>query len=215
MAKPSDFSATLMAQFAQACAKAGVEPVHIDQLCRRQDLIRAIPQLILNQAQVVVKSILTLLGTITVPTQSKFVVHDHFKLDTSKNAVVKIGYIWNEFTAWFNDLVEGETPEQELKYHKLEEDSLDERILQELGDKAETKLSQLFALLKKQPNGEDGALLTNGYTNIFYVHDASGELRVVGVLWNAGFGYWIVRAYELGDSRVWRAGARVFSQQTL
>lgn len=168
-----------------------------------------------GQGKIVFDTILTLLGTITVSAQKKFIVRDHFKLDTSKNAVVKIGYILGNFTAWFNNLVEDEVTAGELKYHKLEQDAGAEQFFAELGDNSVVKLSQIFALMRMQPKGEDGVLLTNGYANLFKVRDANGEARVVGVGWRAGLGYWRVSANPLGVPILWAADNRVFSQQTL
>jgi hypothetical protein len=51
MAKPSDFAGTLLAQFATACAKEGVEPSHLDALCARKDLLQAIPKLLRGEAE--------------------------------------------------------------------------------------------------------------------------------------------------------------------
>ena len=37
--------------------------------------------------------------------------------------------------------------------------------------------------MERQPNGEQGVLLTNRWANIFYVCDANGDLRAVDVYW--------------------------------
>lgn len=70
-------------------------------------------------------------------------------------------------------------------------------------------LSSLAALLKKQPKGEEGSLLINGYANLFYVQSA-GEVVVVGVCWRSDRRQWLVCAYRLDGYR-WSAGYRVFS----
>jgi hypothetical protein len=36
-----------------------------------------------------------------------------------------------------------------------------------------------FSIMEKQRNGEAGPLLTDGYANIFYIEDVSGDLRAV------------------------------------
>ncbi len=165
-----------------------------------------------GQGELVFKSILTLLGTVMVEAQPKFLVREHFAVNTSDSAIVKIGYIWEDFIAWFNDLVEDEVQGTVLEYYKLEENSRADKFFGELGDTAIVKLSQIFALMRKQPKGEvDGELLVNGCANLFKVRDAKGELRVVYVYWRAGRGCWDVNADRLVHPSVWSAGSRVFS----
>jgi hypothetical protein len=62
----------------------------------------------------------------------------------------------------------------------------------------------LDQMISKQPNGEEGDLLTNGYWNIFYVAGC-----VVSVDWSSGRREWDVCAWSLGDGR-WLAGYRAF-----
>ncbi len=215
MAKPSDFSATLMAQLAIALAKEGVEPVDIDVLCARKNVLRTIPQLARGEAEVVTKRILAHLGVVKLDAQPKFVVSDNFKLDTNNFAIVKIGYIPVDFFILFNNLVEDEAPKAELKCHRLEESSRADRLFNELGNSTEVKLSQIFALMRKQSRGPQSkgvALLTNGHMNIFKVRNTKGELCVVSVRWNNGYNCWDVYAHSLNDPLVWAANSRVFSQ---
>ncbi|MDZ4205680.1 MAG: hypothetical protein U1C12_00470 [Patescibacteria group bacterium] len=60
-------------------------------------------------------------------------------------------------------------------------------------------------LIARQPNGEEGALLNNGFANLFYTGSC-----VVGVRWIADRRRWLVRAWGRGGDR-WCAGIRVFS----
>lgn len=145
----------------------------------------------------------------------RFVVADKFKVDTSDKAEVKISYLSGDFASWFGGKVE-ESADVELPkhHHDLTKCSLDEEILRDLGgaDKAEVTLAGIYELMKLQPNGEDGALLTNGYANIFYVNCDDGVLRAVSVDWN-GDG-WDVDADRVGDELRWNAGHRVFSRNS-
>ena len=100
----------------------------------------------------------------------------------------------------------------ELRYAKLTRSSLDAPILEELGDKAEASLSQMYALMARQANGQEGVLLTNGWANIFYVRDINGELRAVRVRWD-GRG-WFVDAYSVTYPNGWYDGNRVFSRNS-
>lgn len=156
-----------------------------------------------------VKSILALLGTIVIPAQKKFVVRDNFKIDKAG-----IGYLGENFKNRFFGKTEEATPEVTLRYHKLNESSLDGPILAELGDKTETTLANLFSLLSLQARGQSGVLSTNGYANIFYVRDCQGELRAVLASWSSGYGYWYVFAFTVTDPYGWRAGLQVFSRNS-
>ena len=86
-------------------------------------------------------------------------------------------------------------------------------IIPELGGetKVETTLSEMFSLIRKQPDGEEGVLLNNGWANILYIRDQNGVLRAVGVRW--GDGGWGVDAGSVEDSGGWDAGHQVFSRK--
>jgi len=173
--------------------------------------------LIQGRAKLEVKlvQILNWIGTTTISaTTEKFVAKDKFRKDSKE---VKFYGIWNNFTEWFlsgNGKIEEPIDEKELRYGKLIKSSVDGPIVEELGGeaKAETTLTELHDLLKKQANGEEGDLLTNGYANIFYVKDTSGVLRAVYVYWYGGC--WDVRARSVEDPHGWLVGSRVFSRNS-
>jgi hypothetical protein len=121
------------------------------------------------------------------------------------------------FRSWFlsgEGKIEEPVGDKELRYGKLVKGTVDGPIIQELDGeaKAETTLSEVFALMEKQPNREDGVLLTNGWANIFYVKDIEGVLRAVLVDWS-GDG-WGVGARSVGSPDDWDAGGRVFSRNS-
>ncbi len=172
------------------------------------------PDLLLQgklKIKVIKDSILNWLGTtITSATTEKFVARDKFHKDSKE---VKFYVIWDNFTNWFlvgNGKIEESLGEQVLRYGNLTKNSVDGPIIEELGGeaKAETTLTELYELLNKQPNGEEGELLTNGYANIFYIKDVSGVLRAVYVRWNVDG--WIVLVDSVESPDVWHAGVRVF-----
>ena len=145
----------------------------------------------------------------------RFVVADKFKVDTSDKAEVKISYLDKDFLFWFGgkteELADVELPKH---HHDLKHDSLDKDILNDLGgaDKAEVTFAGMHGLMKLQPNGEDGALLTNGYANIFYIKDVVGVLYAVCVSWYGGG--WYVSAGRVDDEYGWDGGCRVFSRNS-
>jgi hypothetical protein len=164
-------------------------------------------------------SILELVSTVVVSaTTSKFVAKDKFVVNTKRNAPVKISAVWDNFTSWFlsgDGKTEDPISEQTLRYHKLRKSSVDGPIITELGgeEKSETTLTEMFSLMEKQKNGEDGVLLNNGYANIFYIRDQNGVLRAVVVLWNGGG--WRVDAGSVGHPFRWDDGRQVFSRNSV
>lgn len=148
----------------------------------------------------------------------KFVAKDRFVFNTKHNAQVKISAVWGNFTNWFlsgKGKTEDPISEQTLRYHKLRQSSVDGPIITELGDedKALTTLSEMFFLMEKQKNGEDGVLLNNGYGNIFYIKDQNGVLRTVDVRWcDDG---WDVDANSVEDPSRWYDGYQVFSRNSV
>jgi hypothetical protein len=164
-------------------------------------------------------SILELVSTVVVSaTTSKFVAKDKFVVNTERNAKVLISAVWDKLTNWFlsgDGKTEDPESEQTLRYHKLRKSSVDGPIITELGgeEKSETTLTEMFSLMEKQKNGEDGVLLNNGYANIFYIRDQNGVLRAVFVHWSGGG--WHVSAGSVEDPDGWDDGYQVFSRNSV
>jgi len=160
------------------------------------------------------KKLLVLLGTALVPSTNGFVVRDKCVVNTSDEATVKIAWLGDNFKKWFLDKTEEPADGSQLRYHELLEWSLDLPIIVSLGgeEKAETTLAQMFSLIEKQGKGQDGVLLTNGCTNIFYVRDVNGGLLAVYVYWYS-IG-WDVGAYSVESPNGWCAGSHVFSSNS-
>ena len=159
--------------------------------------------------------LLEYINSITNPgTTEKFIARDRFAVNTKSDAPVKISYLGDNFKKWFLGKVEEPFIESALRYGKLRKPSVDASIIAELGgeEKAETTLTELWQALEKQPNGEKGDLLTNGYANIFYIRDVNGVLRAVRARWY-GDG-WIVFAFSVEGPFWWFAGHRVFSRNS-
>lgn len=165
------------------------------------------------------EALLDFLGTvIAFATIGKFVAKDKFVVNTKRNASVKISYLSDNFRAWFlngDGKTEDPISEQTLRYHKLCKASVDSLIIEELGgaERSETTLSEMFSLMEKQKNGEDGVLLNNGYANIFYIKDGASVLRTVHVHWADDGCYVYADSVELPYS--WYGGCRVFSRNSV
>ena len=187
----------------QALARNGWTNALLKEACKG-DFLAKVRQVLEGVATIILLPLLRQLATIAVGAVERFVVADHFKVDTSATAVVKIGYLGDSFKANF--------PAVTLVAHNLERASLDAPILAELGDRAETFLAYLWELLSKQPRGEAGFLPTDGTWSIFYIKDRRGKFWAVGAYWYARCGGWDVRALSVEDSLKWFAGYRVFSR---
>lgn len=207
-----------MNQLGDAFEAAGYTPEDVTKL-KQFGKLGEIKDVIYGRANIVPvkpESVLEFQKNVKVSIPSgDFIARDLFKVDTSKKAEVKIGWLGDDFKEWFGGRTEkSEGCESKLLIHVLRKSSKDEPILSELGGegKAETSLSEIWALLVRQGRGEKGTLITNGYANIFYVHDTDGVLLAVRILWHDG--YWNVYAYSVADANEWFAGDQVFSRNS-
>lgn len=167
--------------------------------------------------------LLTLAGTITVRPAPNFDADEFFN---TKNSSVNIAYVGYDFTALLLGKTESpnansvsdagpyKTPGQNgasevvLCYYTLNEDSVDDPIIAELGGKAKVEITlvEIAACMTKKANGDSGALLSD-CVNVFYVCGCA-----VGVGWYGGG--WYVDAGSVEDPSEWCAGDRVFSRDS-
>jgi hypothetical protein len=147
-------------------------------------------------------------------TTEKFIAKEKFIKDVSRKAKVKISYIGDNFVNNFLGKTEKPFNGSKLRCGKLRKNSVDNPIITELGgeQEVETTLAEMFSLMEKQTNGEEGILLTSGYANIFYICDSAGVLWAVGCGW--GCDGWGLGARSIGRPHYWRAGSRVFSRNS-
>lgn len=155
-------------------------------------------------------ALLVKIDDVQVGAVARFVAAEKFVKENTPDDVQLYG-MNDDFKKNFLGIVEEHVPACTLQKHRLIKSSLDKPILDELGDCAKTKLSHLWELLKKQPEGERGALLTDGRANIWYIEDVKGDGWAVDARWLAGRG-WCVGAYSMSLPNVWGAGYAVFSR---
>ena len=148
--------------------------------------------------------------TAAIPRHEKFIAGEHFKENISPAAEAKISWLGATFVRRFAVKIEDDTGDVTLQTHALNRPSSDNQIIAELDDHYETKLADLWCLLKRQANGEDGPLQNNTVPNVFFVRDAAGELGAVDAIW--GGAGWEVGASPVGDQRQWPSGSRVISR---
>lgn len=171
----------------------------------------------LRQAfKVVFTSIVNWLGNIVLPaTTEKFVASEKFVVNTTDATKTKISYLDGELKSWFLGKTEDPIGEVSIRYGVLAESANSRKIIEDLGgeEKSETTLTEMFYLMEKQGQGEEGMLLINGRANIFYIKDQKGVLRAVGVYWRDGG--WFVVAYSVELPDGWYGSYQVFSRNSL
>lgn len=179
-----------------------------------KDAIALFADAVKNRTAPVEKKLLERLSsTVALPAIKDFTAKEHFVLDTSKKAKVKISYLGDNFKKNFLAKVEkNEVAAEELAINKLLEYAYDPAIITFLGGepKVEITLGQFFAAFAKQPNGEEGVLLTNGWANVGYIRDINGVLWAVGGFWDDDG--WRFEARALGDPFGWFGGPRFLSR---
>jgi hypothetical protein len=112
------------------------------------------------------------------------------------------------------DALESGTVEMNEFATRIRELRATQRELQEqrnaLYSGVETTLAQVFALLEKQGKGEEGVLLVNGFSNIFYIRDINDVLRSVHVMCSSDG--WLLYVQPAERPHRWNDGYQVFSQ---
>jgi hypothetical protein len=149
-------------------------------------------------------------ATSALPHREKFAAGEHFKENISPTAEVRIAWLGATFMRRFALELDDDVDDVMLQTYALSAPQSDIQIIAELDDHSETELADLWCMLKRQANGEDGALQTNAVPNIFFVRDATGMLGAVDVIW-AGAG-WEIGASQVNDQRQWPSGSRVISR---
>lgn len=140
----------------------------------------------------------------------KFSAGEHFKENIAPSADVRIAWLGATFVRRFAIKIEDADGETVLQFHTVLRPSRDHHIIEELDDRHETRLVDLWCLLKVQAGGEPGALLTDAVPNIFYVRDSSGVLGAVDAVW--GGAGWEIGASPIDGERMWPVGVRVMSR---
>lgn len=148
-------------------------------------------------------------STSAIPQTGAFVAREHFREDMTPAAEVKISWLGATFVRRF--AVKAETAgDTSLQSYALKAPSSATEISGDLNSRDETKLADVWCLLRLQANGESGALDISSSPNIFFVRDAMGELGVVDAPW--GGAGWEIGASPLGNQQTWPRGTRVFSR---
>ena len=147
-------------------------------------------------------------STSAIPHRETFIAREHFTEDITSSAAVRISWLGATFARRFMAKVEDDLSGASLQAWVLTAASSDKELLAKQDQSHESRLVDVWCLLKQQPDGSSGPLQTNSKPNVFYVRDMAGELGAVDVLWG-GVG-WEIGASPVGDKPRWAAGTRVF-----
>ncbi len=199
------FDVVLAGEVKFAARRAGATEADFKTLAGGDMFAQILP--ILRGYGRVVVDILAPVGEAAFPGATNFVASEVFTEDKF--------YLGDNFKTWFLGKVEANVASSVLNYGQLTGQHFDTPIIASRGgeEKAETSLAEVFHLTTLQPNGEEGALLTNGYANIFYVRDNAGVLRAVVVYWYGD--RWLVSALAISRPYPWNAGRQVFSRKVV
>lgn len=191
----------------------------MDAGCDYQSPKDEMPTKILEVLGLPTKNLFEVVGSVTIPARTKeFVVSDHFKIPSKAPTRANIGWMNPDFKHGLFCKIEKPSNQTELLRQQLCVASLDLPILDELGDSAQTSLFSICTLIRRQKNGEDGALLINDRpdvfrANVFYVCDDYGRRWVVRVYWYFESKDWALDAYSIENPWGWRVGDQIFSRK--
>lgn len=173
-------------------------------------LVKAIIGRSFNAVPVPDKILSDRISTFPIPsTKEKFVARKKFYLDTRKDAKVRIAFIDSNFKKFFLPKIEAPFGGRSVIVQKLESASSNGTILNQVGiNLISTTLTEMYAMMAAQPNGEYGNLNHDGKKNLFFIEDFKGNLRLV-VIYYYGDG-WNIFAYPLlNPANIWEPGSRV------
>jgi hypothetical protein len=139
--------------------------------------------------------------------QDRFVARLYFREDISASADVKISWLGARFLQRYVVKIETEATDVTVRSYTLNRPSNDDEIIAELSGRHETRLTDVWCLLRRHARGQGAGLRSSEAPNLFFVRDASGELGVVDVIW--GGAGWEIGASEVGAPRRWPGGSHV------
>lgn len=162
-----------------------------------------------------ITDLLRKLGIADVCAQEPFKAADFFREDGQPDGIrfrlgtcIKVNFLRKVETA---------VPAAALNVYRFAQSSLNVPIVVALGgsDAAKTSLTYVAQLIRAQPQGQEGVLLTNGHSNFFYIEDDNGELSAVRCVWSSSECVWIVDADPVTALISSSRGCRIFSPAAL
>ncbi len=99
--------------------------------------------------------------------QDRFVARLHFKEDISATADVRISWLGARFSQRYVVKIENEAADVTLRSYTLTRPSNDDEIIAELNDRHETRLADVWCLLRRHARGQGGGLRSSEAPNLF------------------------------------------------
>jgi hypothetical protein len=148
---------------------------------------------------------LKLLATLQVPELKGFVAANHFKIDVSETAEVRIAEMTERFASEFRPAYTMNWSAHELHIHELVDDAWSEDIASLLGDKSQVFPSDLWFVLNKYETGEIKRLFprTDHEFRIFIRSDRGILSPVCGRREDTSSGWSLYAGYMGSPSRVY------------
>ncbi len=155
------------------------------------------------------------IDVIDVLPSERFNAAEHFIVNLSHEAPVKIARLSPDFRARYLPIVDGRARAGKLAVSRLRDFCYDADTIALLGGEGRVTmtLGQYFSAFAGQPHGGIGPLLTNGYAIIGYIPDINGDLGAVYGYWFRGGWGFAVR--PLAPPVRWGPGRLILSPRAL
>jgi hypothetical protein len=216
------FSAGLAHKLFVAAEEKGYTPALMNQLAENPTLIGKLLAVQKGLAEIVMVPLLKFSDKFTVAARIvQFIPEVSYVVNTKLGPHVKVGYVDVAFTRRFGKKIEEPTAATTLRSHVLTRPSAFAPAMKEIRDgggvATKTTPGELFSLMEQQPDGPqsvDGALLTNGYANLFEMDDIDGVACLVYAYWYSVHVGWFVYVREASYSNQWYDENRFFSRDS-
>jgi len=142
------------------------------------------------------QSILEWIWYLRLPaTTEKFVARERFVVNETDPSRVMISRMSMSFRELFLGIVEEPKQESTLNYGRIRDFAKDPKVLEFLGDKAGTSLTEMFFFMERMFDKP----CRNSRYYFFYIPDVNGVLRKVSLYPYPKFG-WNIEVYDLNST---------------
>jgi hypothetical protein len=195
--------------------KDTIDPGKLQRLLDKIGGERGVDKILEGKSVVVKKSTekLEVKTTLKVPARERFVAREHFKIDTSEKAAVRIFDIDEEFERFLLGLVEEKVPRAKLTAYKILQRMLHPGIVAQFHDRVHTvALAHVWYALTLQHDGRQGVLAVDGHENVIYVNDVQGIRRPVILSFEEGLNGWDICSEPFRSEDPRSAGHQVIAR---
>jgi hypothetical protein len=156
--------------------------------------------------------------TISIPPQPNQSIRENF----NEVGSTIFGSVDSNIAAWLPESFDA-VDEEVAKVYKLLEPLNNQEVVNVIGGEEEIIQKHLFTpaqiryLAEQQQKGEIGALLIDGYSNLFFVYNHEKQiLYLMGVVWDKSISKWAPYIYRLRNLyRAWSRSNQIFVKKQL